>query len=91
MFHRLLRARKEGSWTPRTWRRHLTQFRWVGAAVREGLLEEEAVNLDFDKLWEKENGHCAMCSFHTHEQGLWAVGSQRGVRPGLAPVSAVMK
>lgn len=41
--------------------------------IREGLLEEEAVNLDFNKLREKEDVYCALCS-STHmskDSGLW--------------------
>lgn len=75
----------------RTQKRPLTQFRWYGGTVKEGFLEEEAVKLDFDNLKEMGNGCFTVCSFHTHEQGLWAEGTQRCVRPTWPSASAVVK
>lgn len=54
-------------------------------AVKEGLLEKVAVNLDLDKSGETENDCCAICLLHKCEQGLWAVGTQWCSRPDPSP------
>lgn len=56
----------------RTWRRHLTCFRWKGGAVNEGFQEEVAVDLDFDKeKWKMAVGQLVHFADMSTSQGPW--------------------